>query len=120
LSRGTTKSSGEVSSQLPRRAWDEKDGLATATGLTRGAVSNLIERLVQKDLVSRAEATDDRRFQDVRLTSAGWILVPKLAAIADQNDNEFFSQLPLGERERLVATLKKLVAVNNLNKVPTT
>jgi DNA-binding MarR family transcriptional regulator len=70
--------------------------------------------------VSRAEATDDRRFQDVRLTSAGWILVPKLAAIADQNDNEFFSQLPVGERERLVATLKKLVAVNNLNKVPTT
>lgn len=83
-------------------------------------MSKLIERLVQKDLVSRAEATHDRRFQDVRLTSAGRILVPKLAAIADQNDNEFFSQLPVGERERLVATLKKLVAVNNLNKVPTT
>ena len=83
-------------------------------------MSNLIERLVQKDLVSRAEATDDRRFQDVRLTSTGRMLVPKLAAIADQNDNEFFSQLPVGERERLVATLKTLVAVNNLNKVPTT
>ena len=94
--------------------------VATATGLTRGAVSKLIERLVQKDLVSRAEATDDRRFQDVRLTSTGRMLVPKLAAIADQNDNEFFSQLPEGERERLVATLKTLVAVNNLNKVPTT
>jgi len=94
--------------------------LATATGLTRGAVSKLIERLVRKDLVSRAEATDDRRFQDVRLTSAGGMLVPKLAAIADQNDNEFFSQLPVEERERLVATLKKLVAVNHLTKVPTT
>jgi DNA-binding MarR family transcriptional regulator len=92
--------------------------LAAATGLTRGAISKLIERLVQKDLVSRAEATDDRRFQDVRLTPAGRTMVPKLAALADQNDHEFFSQLPVGERERLVATLKKLVAANKLKQIP--
>ena len=92
--------------------------VATATGLTRGAVSKLIERLVQKDLVSRAEAADDRRFQDVRLTPAGRTMVPKLAALADQNDHEFFSQLPVGERERLVATLKKLVAANKLKQIP--
>jgi DNA-binding MarR family transcriptional regulator len=92
--------------------------LAAATGLTRGAISKLIDRLVQKDLVSRAEAAEDRRFQDVRLTSAGRTLVPKLAAIADQNDHEFFSQLPVGERERLVATLKKLVVANKLKQIP--
>jgi DNA-binding MarR family transcriptional regulator len=92
--------------------------LAAATGLTRGAISKLIDRLVQKDLVSRAEAADDRRFQDVRLTPAGRTMVPKLAALADQNDHEFFSQLPVGERERLVATLKKLVATNKLTQIP--
>jgi DNA-binding MarR family transcriptional regulator len=92
--------------------------LATATGLTRGAISKLIDRLVQKDLVSRAEAADDRRFQDVRLTPAGRTMVPKLAALADQNDHEFFSHLPVGERERLVATLKKLVATNKLKQIP--
>jgi DNA-binding MarR family transcriptional regulator len=92
--------------------------LAAATGLTRGAISKLIERLVQKDLVSRAEAADDRRFQDVRLTLAGRTMVPKLAALADQNDHEFFSQLPVGERERLVATLKKLVVTNKLKQIP--
>jgi DNA-binding MarR family transcriptional regulator len=94
--------------------------LAAATGLTRGAISKLIDRLVQKDLVSRAEATEDRRFQDVRLTSAGRTLVPRLAALADQNDHEFFSRLPVGERERLVATLKKLVAANKLKQIPMT
>jgi hypothetical protein len=46
-------------------------------------------------------------------------MVPKLAALADQNDHEFFSQLPVGERERLVATLKKLVATNKLTQIPT-
>ncbi len=93
--------------------------LATATGLTRGAISKLIDRLVQKKLVSRAEASGDRRFQDIKLTSGGRTLVPSLARIADQNDAEFFSQLSAEERERLVATLKKLVAANRLHKIPT-
>jgi DNA-binding MarR family transcriptional regulator len=93
--------------------------LATATGLTRGAISKLIDRLVQKNLASRAEASGDRRFQDVKLTSAGRTLVPKLARIADQNDEEFFSQLSDEERERLVAALKKLAAANRLHKIPT-
>jgi DNA-binding MarR family transcriptional regulator len=92
--------------------------LAAATGLTRGAISKLIERLVQKDLVTRAEAAGDRRFQDVRLTAAGRSLVPSLAALADQNDEEFFSQLPEAERDRLVATLKKLVAAHKLKQIP--
>lgn len=92
--------------------------VAAATGLTRGAISKLIERLVQKDLVSREEAAGDRRFQDVGLTTAGRTLVPRLAALADQNDQEFFSQLTEAERERLVATLKKLVAANKLKQIP--
>ena len=92
--------------------------LATATCLTRGAVSKLIDRLVQKNLVSRAEASGDRRFQDIKLTAAGRALVPRLARIADQNDEEFFSQLSAEERERLVAMLMKLVDANRLHKVP--
>jgi DNA-binding MarR family transcriptional regulator len=93
--------------------------LATSTSLTRGAVSKLIDRLVQKNLVSRAEASGDRRFQDIKLTSAGRTLVPRLARIADQNDEEFFAQLSAEEREQLVAMLKKLVAANRLHKIPT-
>lgn len=60
-----------------------------------------------------------RRYQDVKLTAAGRALVPKLAAIADRNDEEFFSHLSEKQRARLVATLKKLVAANKLKKIPT-
>jgi DNA-binding MarR family transcriptional regulator len=94
--------------------------IAALSGLTRGAVSKLVDRLVRKDLVSRTEADGDRRYQDVKLTAAGKALVPKLAALADQNDDEFFSHLSAKERETLVASLKKLVAANKLKKVPTT
>jgi DNA-binding MarR family transcriptional regulator len=92
--------------------------LAKVTGLSRGAVSKLIERLREKKLLTRIEAAQDRRFQDVSLTAAGRALVPRLAALADENDEQYFSHLSSEERDRLVATLKTLVDVNKLNKIP--
>lgn len=92
--------------------------LATSTGLTRGAISKLVDRLLQKGLVSRTESSEDHRFQTIKLTAAGRRLVPKLAALADQNDEEFFATLSLAEKEALVATLKKLVTANKLKKTP--
>ncbi len=93
--------------------------LADSTGLTRGAVSKLVDRLVEKKLAHRTEATEDRRFQDVGLTAAGRTLVPRLAAAADENDREFFSRLSEKERQQLLGTLKKLVAIHDLSKIPT-
>lgn len=93
--------------------------LARGTGLTRGAVSKLVDRLLGKKLVTRTEAAEDRRYQDIGLTAAGRALVPQLAALADENDEQFFSELSKTERERLVSTLKKLVRTNNLDKLPT-
>jgi DNA-binding MarR family transcriptional regulator len=94
--------------------------LAASSGLSRGAVSKLVDRLLHKDLVSRAEADEDRRFQDVKLTAAGRALVPMLAALADRNDEEFFSHISAKERASLVTILRKLIAANKLKKIPTT
>ena len=71
-----------------REMYDEEEMapsvIAEQTGMTRGAASKLIDRLVAKKLVSRRDRTDDRRYQDVALTAAGRRLVPALAAIADE------------------------------------
>ena len=72
--------------------------LAAMTGLTRGAASKLVDRLVVKEFVAREERQDDRRYQIVRLTAAGQRLVPKLATIADDNDQQFFAPLSAEER----------------------
>jgi DNA-binding MarR family transcriptional regulator len=93
--------------------------LAEQTGLTRGAISKLIERLVVKKLVSRKEGSDDRRYQRIALTPAGRRLVPTLAAVADRNDHEFFKPLTGKEQQALIATLKKLVQAHDLHKLPT-
>ncbi len=93
--------------------------VAERTGMTRGAASKLVDRLVGKGLVIRQERSGDRRFQEIVLTAAGRRLVPSLAALADRNDEEFFHALSAAERETLVATLKKLVAAHGLQRFPT-
>jgi DNA-binding MarR family transcriptional regulator len=93
--------------------------LAEGIGLTRGGVSKLVDRLVGKGLVTRRERADDRRFQSVSLTAAGRRMLPQLAALADDNDEEFFHPLSAKERAALIATMKKLVQANDLQTLPT-
>jgi DNA-binding MarR family transcriptional regulator len=93
--------------------------LAERIGMTRGGVSKLVDRLVSKKLIARRERSDDRRFQSIALTAAGRRLVPQLAALADQNDEEFLHTLTTGERAALMATMKKLVQAHGLQTLPT-
>ena len=93
--------------------------LAERIGMTRGGVSKLVDRLVGKKLITRTDRADDRRFQSIALTAAGRRLVPQLATLADQNDEEFFG--PLSDRERiaLLSSMKKLVQAHGLETLPT-
>lgn len=92
--------------------------VAEFTGLTRSAVSKLINRLLEKGLVTRRESASDRRYQDIELTRAAVELVPRMARLADENDDEVFSVLSQTERSTLMRILKKTVALHNLTHVP--
>lgn len=92
--------------------------IAKLTGLTRGAVSKLIERLLNKRLVTRIEDQDDRRYQQIQLTPAAIRLIPKLASIADRNDGDFFAPLSETEKRNLLATLIKLMNYHKLYTSP--
>ncbi len=93
--------------------------VAERIGMTRGGVSKLVDRLVGKELVTRQDRSDDRRFQSIALTAAGRRLLPRLAILADQNDEEFFHPLSARERAALVAAMKKLVEAHGLHTLPT-
>lgn len=102
-------------------AGDEKTSpsvVAELTGLTRGAVSKLIDRLLSKGLVVRSESSEDRRYQEIKLTAKAINLVPKLAAIADENDESFFSVLTDSERKSLMSMVVKLAELHKLNTNP--
>jgi DNA-binding MarR family transcriptional regulator len=92
--------------------------LAERLGMTRGAISKLAERLAAKSLVVRSAGGGDRRYQALALTRQGRALVPKLSALADRNDAEFFGHLKPGERAAIERTMKEIVRRRGLRAIP--
>ncbi|MBT9291647.1 MarR family winged helix-turn-helix transcriptional regulator [Prosthecodimorpha staleyi] len=92
--------------------------LAQGLGLTRGAVSKLADRLLEKSLIERRANPDDKRAQTLALSAAGRRLVPRLAALADQNDADFFDALPSDQRRCLADILRRIAHAHGLTSVP--
>lgn len=116
--RGVTVAEWVLMREMFRAGPAHPSRLADALGMTRGAVSKLIERLCRKTLVERSSAEGDRRYQSVELTPAGRELVPVLARLADENDREFFGHLEARRRSDLVALLREIVRRNGWKDVP--
>lgn len=92
--------------------------LADRIGMTCGAISKLVDRLAAKALVTRTYGKEDRRYQSIALTAPGRALVPKLSALADRNDAEFFGHLTPEERATLETVMKEIVRRRGLRTMP--
>jgi DNA-binding MarR family transcriptional regulator len=107
---------------LMRQLLDEEalapSHLAECMGMTRGAVSKLADRLIAKSLLVRTADPQDGRAQTLSLTRAGRSMVPKLAALADANDAEFFDRLAPKDRAALLRTLREIVEKRGLQSPP--
>jgi DNA-binding MarR family transcriptional regulator len=107
---------------LMRQLLDEEalapSRLARRMDMTRGAISKLADRLIEKSLLSRAADPEDGRAHSLSLTRAGRTIVPKLAALADANDAEFFDHLAPEDRAALFRILRGIVEQRGLKALP--
>jgi DNA-binding MarR family transcriptional regulator len=92
--------------------------VANHMGMTKGAITKLADRLVDKGYLVRTANPADGRAQTIALTAAARTLVPELAALADQNDAEFFDHLAARERAALERILKDIVVRRGLTTTP--
>ena len=92
--------------------------LAGQMGMTRGAISKLADRLIAKALIVRTDSEDDGRAHTLSLSASGKALVPKLSALADQNDAEFFDHLTPEDRATVERVLKAVVERRGLKTIP--
>jgi DNA-binding MarR family transcriptional regulator len=92
--------------------------LAEKMGMTKGAISKLADRLLDKGLLQRTDNPDDRRAHTLSLTAAGRSKVPLLARLADRNDADYFGVLTSQEHETLDHILRTLVERRGLKSVP--
>lgn len=118
-SQGLTVSEWVALRRLLSTGPSNTGALVEALGMTKGAVTKVIDRLTDKGLVERASDPSDGRVQRVALTRAGRALVPRLARLADENDEHFFGHLPSSQRLELVAMLRELVRRHQLTRIPT-
>jgi len=105
-----------------RMLYDEEpvspSALAKTMGLTRGAITKLADRLIAKGFVARKSDQKDRRAQTLRLTAKGERVVPELAAMADENDAQWFGGLSRSERDALKRLLRDMVARFAMTSMP--
>jgi DNA-binding MarR family transcriptional regulator len=92
--------------------------IADHLGMTRGAISKLVDRLGRKKMVRCTSAGGDRRYQTVELTTPGKKLVPQLARLADQNDAQFFGHLNTRQQTVLIDMLQECVRRHGWKNVP--
>lgn len=86
--------------------------LAQKVGIDKSAMSRMIERLVDHGRVKREGAEADKRFLRLSLTKEARGLVPELAGLAYDNDEEFFKALSDKERQELLRVITLLLKAN--------
>lgn len=105
--------------ELHQRGQAAPADLADFLGLTRGAVSKVIDKLEAKGWVKTDAKEGDSRYRLLSLTRAGQHSLPQLAEIADQNDAAYFGCLSAKEQIALRRLLMKLSEHNRIQDVPT-
>lgn len=107
---------------LLRELFDRADlspsEIADALGMTRGAISKLEDRLAARALIVRTDDAADRRSHRLGLSAEGRQLVPRLAALADASDEEFFGDLDEATRAELLRALRVLAEIHQLTQHP--
>jgi DNA-binding MarR family transcriptional regulator len=86
--------------------------------VTRSAISKLAKRLEAKELITRKKCSSDRRAQILTLTVYGRVLVPALAAMADQTDVRNFGGMDPASRQTIRRVMKWIVRRDRLRFVP--
>lgn len=104
--------------QIDRTTDSTPAGLAGAMGMTRGAISKVLDKLQSKEWITRATSQDDNRVQLLSLTRKGKRFLPELTAIADDNDERFFGVLDADERATLRKLLEKLAGSHQMRNIP--
>jgi DNA-binding MarR family transcriptional regulator len=116
---GVTVAEWVIMRELYDRAEVAPSRLSERLGLTKGAVSKLSDRLLAKGLVVRRSHEVDGRAHLLALTEAGHALIPRLAALADSNETEFFEHLTEADRRTVERVMKDIVERRRLRTIPT-
>lgn len=85
--------------------------IASGMSITVPAASQLVERLVQKNLVTREHSTEDRRRARVELTEHGRLAIIEARSARIKWLDDLLVKLPDEKREALVDSLEEFIRI---------
>lgn len=104
--------------QLTTKAGLTPASLAATMGMTRGAVSKVLDKLENKKLIARTTSPLDSRAQLLSLTAPARRILPSLTEIANSNDKRFFGVLDADQQASLRQILRRLVEAHGIVRIP--
>jgi MarR family transcriptional regulator for hemolysin len=93
---------------LNRQPGSSLSAVAEHIGLTLPAMSTLVEGLVERNMVTRGPAPDDRRRIALMLTAPGRTILEATHAAAETRLAERLAKLPASDREQVVQAMQAL------------
>lgn len=91
--------------------------LANRVSLSQGTVTDILNRLEQRELISRIRDTKDRRRVYVKTTAAGLELLKQSPPLLQESFIERFNNLQKWEQTQLLASLQRIAAMMDAEKI---
>ena len=85
--------------------------LANQVSLSQGTVTDILNRLEQRDLISRIRDTADRRRVMVQATPAGFAILEQSPPLLQESFAQRFASLQDWEQSQLLASLQRIAAM---------
>jgi len=95
-----------------RRGTDSMSELATAKNISRPAISQAVDVLVKKGLLTRVQSTQDRRFVDLALTDAGSNLLDTVFQETRKWMKERMCDLSTDELETMITAMEVMKKIS--------
>lgn len=122
-SKHLSKTSGLTSPQLLIMLEIDKDSgmnssqVAKNVNLSAATVTNILDRLENKSLVSRVRNTQDKRKVSLYLTEDGKALLLKAPQALQEHFIETFSNLAEWEQSQLLSSMQRLAEMMDANEI---
>jgi len=99
-----------------RRGTNSISDLATAKNISRPAISQAVDLLVNKGLITRTQSTEDRRFVELKLTDSGNALLDTVFKETRAWMKELLSCLTNEELDTIAKAMEALKKTLNMDK----
>ncbi|CAO3358522.1 MarR family winged helix-turn-helix transcriptional regulator [Azospirillum melinis] len=88
--------------------------LSNMVAMDKTTIVKVLERLVEKELITRTRSPTDRRTNVLNVTEAGAKLVKQIEPMLNRSDQRILAPLKRADQKKFMEMLTQLVDVNNI------